>query len=81
LKSIFDKTDVCTRGELSAKLFFGEHLPRIQERVPLGDDASFIDAPRPRGRETDRLPLRDPGDPKVDSDSPQANNNRSARGV
>lgn len=58
LKSIFDKTDARTRGELSAKLFFGEHLPRIQERVPLGDDASFIDAPRPRGRETDRLPLR-----------------------
>ena len=50
LKSIFDKTGARTRGELSAKLFFGEHLPRIQERVPLGDDASFIDAPRPRGR-------------------------------
>ena len=30
-------------------LFFGEHLPRIQERVPVGDDASFVDAPRPRG--------------------------------
>lgn len=50
LKSIFDKTDARTRGELSATLFFGEHLPRIQERVPVGDDASFIDAPRPRGR-------------------------------
>ncbi len=57
LKAIFDKTDARTRGELSAKLFFGEHLPRIQERVPLGDDASFIDAPRPRGRETDQIPL------------------------
>ena len=30
-------------------LFFGEHLPRIQELVPVGDDASFVDAPRPRG--------------------------------
>ncbi len=73
LKAIFDKTDARTRGELSAKLFFGEHLPRIQERVPLGDDASFIDAPRPRGRETVRLPLGDASDPMLDADSPQAN--------
>ena len=49
LKSIFDKTDARTRGELSASLFFGEHLPRIQGRVEVGDDASFVDAPRPRG--------------------------------
>ncbi len=49
LKSIFEKTDARTRGELSAKVFFGEHLPRIQRAVPIGDDASFIDAPRPRG--------------------------------
>ena len=69
LKAIFDKTGVCTRGELSAKLFFGEHLPRIQQRVPVGDDASFIDAPRPRGRETDRLPHGVAGDPKLDSSS------------
>jgi DNA-binding CsgD family transcriptional regulator len=48
LKSIFEKTGSRTRGELSATLFFGEHLPRIQDRVPIGDDASFIDAPRPR---------------------------------
>jgi DNA-binding CsgD family transcriptional regulator len=48
LKSIFEKTETRTRGEFSATLFFGEHLPRIQARVPLGDDASFIDAPRPR---------------------------------
>ncbi|HWF26402.1 MAG TPA: helix-turn-helix transcriptional regulator [Solirubrobacteraceae bacterium] len=57
LKSILDKTGARTRGELSAQLFFGEHLPRIQERVPLGDDASFIDAPRPRGHETEQLRL------------------------
>jgi DNA-binding CsgD family transcriptional regulator len=50
LKAIFEKTDTRTRGELSAKLFFGEHLPRIQQDTPLGDDASFIDAPRPRPR-------------------------------
>ncbi|MFL5862801.1 MAG: helix-turn-helix transcriptional regulator [Solirubrobacteraceae bacterium] len=49
IKSIFEKTGARTRGELSAKLFFGEHLHRIQDRVPIGDDASFIDTPRPRG--------------------------------
>jgi DNA-binding CsgD family transcriptional regulator len=49
LKSIFEKTGARTRGELSAALFFGEHLPRIQDRIGVGDDASFIDAPRPRG--------------------------------
>ena len=49
LKSIFEKTGARTRGELSATLFFGEHLPRIQDRVTVGDDASFVDAPRPRG--------------------------------
>jgi DNA-binding CsgD family transcriptional regulator len=48
-KSIFEKTGARTRGELSATLFFGEHLPRIERSVPLGDDASFVDAPRPRG--------------------------------
>lgn len=50
IKAIFDKTGARTRGELSAALFFGEHLPRIQHRVPVGDDASFIDTPRPRGQ-------------------------------
>ncbi len=49
-KSIFEKAGASTRGELSATLFFGEHLPRIQNQVSLGDDASFIDAPRPRGK-------------------------------
>jgi DNA-binding CsgD family transcriptional regulator len=49
LKSVFEKTGARTRGELSATLFFGEHLPRIQNRVAVGDDASFVDAPRPRG--------------------------------
>jgi DNA-binding CsgD family transcriptional regulator len=49
IKAIFDKVGATTRGELSATLFFGEHLPRIQGQVPVGDDASFIDAPRPRG--------------------------------
>jgi DNA-binding CsgD family transcriptional regulator len=49
LKAVFDKTGARSRGELSATLFFGEHLPRIQHDVPVGDDASFVDAPRPRG--------------------------------
>jgi DNA-binding NarL/FixJ family response regulator len=48
LKSIFEKTGARTPGEMSATLFFAEHLPRIQHLVPVGDDASFIDAPRPR---------------------------------
>lgn len=52
MKLIFEKTGARTRGELSATLFFGEHLPRIQDRVPVGDDASFVDAPRPRGLDT-----------------------------
>ena len=52
MKSIFEKTGAHTRGELSATLFFGEHLPRIEARVSVGDDASFIDTPRPRGRDT-----------------------------
>jgi DNA-binding CsgD family transcriptional regulator len=50
IKAIFDKTGARTRGELSATLFFGEHLPRIQDHMPIGDDASFVDSPRPRGR-------------------------------
>jgi DNA-binding CsgD family transcriptional regulator len=74
LKSIFDKTDARTRGELSAKLFFSEHLHRIQERVPVGHDASFIDAPRPRGRDTERLPHRDASDPTLHPNSPPASN-------
>jgi DNA-binding CsgD family transcriptional regulator len=49
LKAVFDKTRARSRGELSATLFFGEHLPRIQHEVAVGDDASFVDAPRPRG--------------------------------
>jgi DNA-binding CsgD family transcriptional regulator len=49
MKTIFEKTGAHARGELSAQLFFAEHLPRIQERIELGDDASFVDAPRPRG--------------------------------
>jgi DNA-binding CsgD family transcriptional regulator len=59
MKSIFEKTGARTRGELSASVFFGEHLPRIQDRVPVGDDASFIDAPRPRGRDAAPLSHRD----------------------
>lgn len=49
VKGIYDKTGARTRGELSAMVFFGEHLPRIQSQVAVGDDASFVDAPRPRG--------------------------------
>jgi DNA-binding CsgD family transcriptional regulator len=48
LKAVYEKTGARTRGELSATLFFGEHLTRIQDQVAVGDDASFVDAPRPR---------------------------------
>jgi DNA-binding CsgD family transcriptional regulator len=58
IKSIFEKTGARTRGELSATLFFGEHLPRIQHQVAIGDDASFIDAPRPRRTSTGDPPSR-----------------------
>jgi DNA-binding CsgD family transcriptional regulator len=50
LKAIFDKTGARTRGELAARLFLGEHLPRIERRTALGDDASFVDAPRQPSR-------------------------------
>jgi DNA-binding CsgD family transcriptional regulator len=56
MKSIFEKTGARTRSELSASLFFGQHLPRIQNLTPVGDDASFIDAPRPRQRDAAELP-------------------------
>jgi DNA-binding CsgD family transcriptional regulator len=72
MKSIFEKTGARTRGELSATLFFGEHLPRIQERVPVGDDASFIDAPRPRGRDTGPLPHRAASDQGLRPNPPAA---------
>jgi DNA-binding CsgD family transcriptional regulator len=48
IKAIFEKTDCRTRSELSAKLFYGQHMPRISGGVSVGDDASFLDAPRPR---------------------------------
>ena len=71
LKSIFEKTGARTRGELSATLFFGEHLPRIQGRVPVGDDASFIDAPRPRGHDTGPSNDRAASDLEPHLNSPQ----------
>ena len=60
MKSIFEKTGARTRGELSATLFFGEHLPRSEHQIAVGDDASFIDAPRPRGREAAATPITPP---------------------
>jgi hypothetical protein len=59
IKAIYEKTGARTRGELSATLFFGEHLPRIQNHVRLGDDASFIDAPRIPLRKDAPPPHRD----------------------
>jgi DNA-binding CsgD family transcriptional regulator len=55
LKAIFEKTGARTRGELSATLFFGEHLPRIEHEVAIGDAASFGEAPR--ARDVDPAPI------------------------
>ena len=41
-------TDVLSFPAGPSTVFFGEHLPRIQSHVAVGDDASFVDAPRPR---------------------------------
>jgi hypothetical protein len=57
LKAIFEKTAARTRGELSAKLFFGEHFAAHPGDTSLRDDASYIDAPRPRaGGDLDASP-------------------------
>ena len=41
LKSIFEKVDVNTRGELIARVFFDPYAPRLFERAPLGPDGWF----------------------------------------
>jgi DNA-binding CsgD family transcriptional regulator len=45
LKSIFEKVDVSTRGELIARVFFEQYAPRLFERAPLGPDGWFEPSP------------------------------------
>jgi DNA-binding CsgD family transcriptional regulator len=42
IKRIFAKLDVCSRAELTAKLFFDQHAPRIAQNVPVGGTGWFI---------------------------------------
>jgi DNA-binding CsgD family transcriptional regulator len=42
IKRIFAKLDVRSRAELTAKLFFDQHAPRIAEDVPVGGTGWFI---------------------------------------
>ena len=41
LKSIFEKVDVGTRGELVARVFFEQYVPRLTEAAPIGSDGTF----------------------------------------
>lgn len=42
LKSIFAKVDVSSRGELTSRLFFDHHLPRVVSGAPAGVDGWFL---------------------------------------
>lgn len=42
IKRVFAKLDVRSRGELTAKLFFDQHVPRIASDVPVGGTGWFI---------------------------------------
>ncbi len=42
IKRIFAKLGVCSRAELTAKLFFDQHVPRIADDVPVGGTGWFI---------------------------------------
>jgi DNA-binding CsgD family transcriptional regulator len=42
LKSIFERVDVSTRGELVARVFFEHYAPRLTNGTPVGSDGWFI---------------------------------------
>jgi DNA-binding CsgD family transcriptional regulator len=42
VKRVYAKLDVRSRAELSAKLFFDQHAPRIAETVPVGGTGWFL---------------------------------------
>jgi hypothetical protein len=41
LKSIFEKVDVSTRGELVARVFFEHYAPRLADGRRIGSDGWF----------------------------------------
>ena len=41
LKSIFEKVDVSSRGELVARLFFEHYAPKLMNATPVGSDGWF----------------------------------------
>jgi DNA-binding CsgD family transcriptional regulator len=45
LKSIFEKVDVSSRGELVARLFFEHYAPRLVNETPVGADGWFEPPP------------------------------------
>lgn len=42
VKRVFAKLDVASRAELTAKLFFDQHLPRMAAEVPVGGTGWFL---------------------------------------
>ncbi|GAA5108888.1 helix-turn-helix transcriptional regulator [Nocardia iowensis] len=42
IKRVFGKLEVRSRAELTAKLFFDQHLPRIENEVPIGGTGWFL---------------------------------------
>lgn len=42
VKRVFAKVEVNSRAELTAKLFFDQHTPRITAGIPLGGTGWFI---------------------------------------
>jgi DNA-binding CsgD family transcriptional regulator len=44
-KSIFEKVDVSSRGELVARLFFEHYAPRLMSETPVGSDGWFAPSP------------------------------------
>jgi DNA-binding CsgD family transcriptional regulator len=45
LKSIFEKVDVSSRGELVARLFFEHYAPQLMSETPVGSDGWFAPSP------------------------------------
>ena len=45
LKSIFEKVDVRTRGELVARIFFEQYAPRLNS-APIASDGTFMPSPQ-----------------------------------
>ncbi|WP_029896113.1 helix-turn-helix domain-containing protein [Nocardia brasiliensis] len=42
VKRIFGKLEVRSRAELTAKLFFDQHVPRMQQEIPIGSSGWYL---------------------------------------